>query len=647
VLLRLASVWMGVLSAALLGAASAAAQSHRAAGTEAFAAPDSKQLEQSVAAYERILSAPAGAVAQSVLDETRSRLATAHFLLHRYEESLHDLQPLASAGHGRLSAQAWIIQGLDELELNRLPEAIDSLKRATNANPKSATARLALGDALARSGRMEDASREYEKQTNLTPSVADAWYKLGMAHSQISVQMSRESVRPTEEDLIQQLNAEELLAKGDTLNAARSLFRLARQPSVRPDVQAELGTALLTLGYLKAAQDHFSQELATNSESPLAEIGLLQTAALGGDWAQVENRFEQMSWSHPQELSRLLEMPPVGMVLQAAANGQLTPTESFSLSPVGALWKNWLSDTNVVARISNRDEQEVRCVAMKDLSPGVWLTDTCYAKLLSQWQRRADLSFNASVKRTEAEFRLGRYDAALRSARRLRTVDPQSGWAVYWLSRSHDAIAEQSFLKVGALNPDSARVHQMLAEHYLKLSDYPRAEGEFQSALRLSPDSPDLHLGLGMVLSRCNQWTQAEKELKATLESVPKSAFAHYQLGHVYVQQGQWQPAIEQFREVPDDSTVALSARLDLAKAESEVGRSSEAIKDLLSVAALDQDGELYFRLAALYRSTGDQARAREALATFKQRRMASLETDNQELGALEKEQEITSAQRP
>lgn len=492
----------------------------------------------------------------------------------------------------------------------------------------------------------EDASREYEKQANLTPSLADAWYKLGLAHSQISVQVSRAAVKPTEQDLIQQLNAEELLAKGDTLNAARMLFRLVRQPSVRPDVQANLGTALLTLGYLKAAQDHFMQELATNSESPLAEIGLLQTAALSGDWTQVENRFEHMSRSHPQELTRLVEMPPAGLILQAAASGQLKPTESFSHSPAGALWKNWVSDTNVIARIPKSGEKESPCVAGTRLSPGIWLTDTCYSNLLSQPQRRSDLLVHARIKRIEAEFRLGKYDAALRSAEQLRAVAPHSGWAGYWLSRSHDAVAEQCFLKVGTLNPDSARVHQMLAEHYSKLSDYPKAKAEFQSALRLSPDSPDLHLGLGTVLSRSSEWAQAEKELETTLELAPKSAFAHYQLGHVYVQQGQWQAAIQQLRQVPDDSTVLLSARLDLAKAESEVGQSIEAIKDLLSVATLDQDGEVYFRLAALYRSTGDQPRAHDALATFKQRRNASLQTDTQELGALENEQEI-SPQKP
>jgi len=156
-----------------------------------------------------------------------------------------------------------------------------------------------------------------------------------------------------------------------------------------------------------------------------------------------------------------------------------------------------------------------------------------------------------------------------------------------------------------------------------------------------------LHLGLGTVLSRAGEFSEAEKELKTTIEVSPKSSFAHYQLGHVYVQQSRWTDAIAQLQQVPDDTTVLLSARLDLAKAESEVGQTTQAIRDLQSVCALDQDGELYFRLAALYRKIGDDAHARDALATFKQRRAASLETDSEELSGVENEQETGQASSP
>jgi tetratricopeptide (TPR) repeat protein len=328
----------------------------------------------------------------------------------------------------------------------------------------------------------------------------------------------------------------------------------------------------------------------------------------------------------------------------------MNPPESFTQSQAGTIWKSWLSDSNVVARISaaeQNDSASTGCEHLRGTVPGVWLTERCYSVLERQLKAKLSLSPTMRIKLVEAEFRLGEYEAALRDARFLLDHDSQSGWAVYWLSKAHDAIAERCFVKVGVLNPDSARVHQMLAEHYLKLSDYPKAKTEFQNAVRLAPDAPDLHLGLGTALSRAGELGAAEKELKSTLELAPKSAFAHYELGHLYVQQQLWQPAIEQLQQVPDDSTVSLSARLDLAKAETEVGQTSQAARDLISAAALDRDGELYYRLAGLYRLMGDDARAHEALATFKQRRAASLETDTEELGGLEKEQEMSARGKP
>jgi tetratricopeptide (TPR) repeat protein len=637
-----------------------------------------EQLTKTAEAYEKFLQGHASERSESRV-AVQERLGAVYFLLHRYRDSLRVLVPILSeqpdstpqkkdsetaiSPARSMRAQSWLVAGLDHLELNELLEATGSLRRALSIQPDSANARMALGDALARSGEMEGAAHEYERQTKMTPSLADAWYKLGLTHSEISVKISHEKVRPSDEGITQQLSAEELLAKGGNLNAARMLFRLARSaakesPSnnhalanesssrvvrTQPDVQAELGAALLALGYVAAAQDHFQQELVKNPESPLAELGLTQTAAINGDWIQVSEKLEHLAETQPHELIRRLEFPPAGMITQASAEGRLTPPDSFTGSAEGSIWKSWLSDSNVVAKIAGdrKSDSAQDCLSGKsrDMEPGIWLTEACYSKLARELKAKSKLTSTEHVKLAEAQFRLGDYDAAFATASQLRSADPQSGWAIYWLSKSHDAMAEQCFLKVGELNPDSARVHQMLAERYLKLSDYPKAKAEFQNAIRLMPDSPDLHLGLGTVLSRSSDWPEAEKELKTTLELAPKSAFAHYELGHVYVQQGQWQPAIDQLRQVPEDSTVLLSARLDLAKAQSELGQTADGVKDLLSVAALDHDGELYFRLAGLYRSLGDNARAREAMTTFKRRRAASLQTDTEEVGALEKEQ--------
>lgn len=651
----------------LVAASTLPAQNIEQAGPPAGQNPE--QLLRTAESYEKFLQEAGPGRSESAV-EVQEQLGAVYYLLHRYNDSLAVLKPVLRANAipsssnlsstptkrtdssktRSLQAQSWLVSGLDYLELNQLSKATRALRRALSMQASSASARLALADALARGGRMQEAAREYEDQTRLTPSLADAWYKLGLAHGEISVEMSRQEVKPAERSVIEQLNAEELLAKGDNLSAARTLFRVLRESQDQPEVHAQLGSALLALGYVKAARDHFDQELVRNPDSPVAHLGLVQTAALGNDWAAVATGLEYLSTTQSHELTRQLEFPPVGLVVQGWSKGEMTPPLSFTDSPAGAIWKSWLSDSNVVALISNdrKSSSVSACAAQKNEAiPGIWLTERCYSALALRLKSKTKLTANEKIKFIEAEFRLGNYDTARRSAELLRAVDPQNSWALYWLSKSHDALAEQCFLKVAALNPDSARVHQMLAEHYNKLSDYPKAKAEFQEAVRLSPAFPDLHLGLGTVLSRAGDLVQAEKELKTALELSPRSAFAHYELGHLYVEQSKWPQAVEQLRQVPDDSTALLNARLDLAKAESEIAQNSEALKDLLSVASLDKDGEVYYRLAVLYRTMGDNNQAHEALITFKQRRAASLQTDTDEIGALEKEQELSSPANP
>jgi tetratricopeptide (TPR) repeat protein len=608
------------------------------------AIPDSQQLNETIAKDEQLLASPPAGITRAALVEARTQLATAYFLLHRYGESLTTLRPLRSAETTPIPAQAWSVQGLDELELNQLPEAINSLRHALQENPSSATTRLALGDALARSNRFEEAAKEYERQTKLTSSLPDAWYKLGLAHSQISAKLAQAKVRPQEQGVEQQLIGEELIAKGDNLNAARLLFRVLRRSPKQPDVHADLGVALLALGYAKAAQDQFRQALTDDPESPSAKLGLAETAALSGDWNEVKKRMEDLSRSEPFEVTRLVQFPPAGLIVDAWNRSRLTPPETFATSDVGKLWQAWVGGSEIVERIIPEDSEHASntCSENKLSTPdslGLWQTESCYEVLEKRLHILKQPSLADKTKLAEAEYRLGHYQAALRTAGQLHALDARSGWGIYWLSKAHDALAEECFLKVGALNPNSARVHQMLAEHYMKLSDYTKARTEYESAIRLAPESPELHLGLGTVLSRTSNWKEAESELKKTLELVPESDFAHYQLGHAYVQQSLWQPAIEQLRQVPANSTELLSARLDLSQAEAETGETATAVQDLLSVAGLDHDGEVYFRLAPLYRKLGDEAQAREAIEKFKQMRAASLAADKDELGALENEQ--------
>jgi tetratricopeptide (TPR) repeat protein len=602
-----------------------------------------EQFENAIAHDQKIL---AGSPTPTIEVETRTRLAMTYFMLHRYSESLEAIQPLTGTGKIPkaastldIPAQAWTVQGLDYLELNRLAEAIKSLQRALAINPSAGTARLALGDALARSGRLQEASKQYERQTSLTPSVADAWYKLGLAYSEIASKLSNTGGPAAGSTVAQQLSAEEMLAKGENLEAARVLARLVRQAPQQIQVHADLGLALLGIGYTKSAEEHFRKELAFDPECPLAQFGMAQLAMLRGDWAGAAPLLANLAGSHPHELTHFLELPPAGNLRQAWTEGKIPMFSEFANSQLGTALKMWLNDSGSTVVSVHPSRPRVKCTEIQSTAMqtlGVWLSEPCYLVLVSDAKTRKALSGPQTTKLAEAEFRLGRYEAARRDAERALSTYGRNDWATYWLSKSNAALAEECFVKVGTLSPDSARVHQMLAQHYVSWSDYSKAKPEYMAAIRLAPDLPDLHLGLGSVYWRTGEWPQAEKELKQTLELTPSSAAAHYELGDIYLQQRRWQAAIAELQQVPADSSLGQNARLGCAKAKAEVGQTREALEDLLTLLDRDPSGEVHYRIAGLYRKLGDPAKAQEALAAFKRLKASTLQANQDELPGVE-----------
>ncbi len=603
------------------------------------------QYDQAAIHYERCLSgAKPSRTAPSALAHVRTRLAKAYFLLHRYRESLEALAPLTSKSprSDRVPAQAWLVEGLDYLALNQPQEAVSSLRRALAGNPSSGTARLALGDALARTGQWEEGVQRYEEQTRRTPSVVDAWYKLGLAFAELARQVARRFAQDHAESIVgQQLLAEESLSKGDYWGAARTLFPLLRRASSQPELRADLGIALMELGYVQAAAKEFEDELAWNPESPAAMFGLAEVAGLLGDWKRALAQLDQLVRNHPGELARRLESAPSMPLRQAWLEHRIGLPASFRASYTGHLWEIWLAGS--AAKTEPPPTMRGSCSdpspdAMS--TPGLWLSTACYERLRSRLRARKDLSLGERMKLAEADFRLGHYQSARRNSQRVLASDSGNEWGIYWLSKSYAALADECFVKIASLNPESVRVHQMLARHYADRYNFARAKAEYKSALSSDPDLPDLHLQLGTVYWQGGEWQEAEEELQKTLELSPGSAVAQYELGDTYVQQRRWQLGVDHLRKALGERSVALKARLDLAKCEAELGQTGQALEDLKAVASQDRDGEIHYRLATLYRKLGDMAQARAALATSEKLRAASLQVNREQLEALERERE-------
>jgi tetratricopeptide (TPR) repeat protein len=577
--------------------------------------------------------------------EVRTRLATIYFLLHEYRESLRTVTPLTSAKGSSVPVpqQAWMVQGLDELELNQLTEAIRALREALKLNPASGTARLALGDALAREGNLTAAVDQYKEQLRRTPNEVEAWYKLGLAYTFLTKQTSAGFWERYPDDPVgQQLKAEGSISRAAYPEALRTLFAMLKQDTPPAGLYADLGTALLDLGFPQTAEPQFQKELKRDPHSPDALWGLSAVMALRGDWDGARENLRSLAESNPQELSRLFESSPPILLRQAIQQKQITIPIQFAQTPEGAAWSNWLQESDVDLSALNAAPAKTCSEALgpPQLAPGTWLTVACYRTLADRLHKQKGTGQSDLAKLAEAELREGSLDDAEAAARRALASKPSDGWAMYWLVKSYEALGYAAFGQVSRLSPNSARLHQIVAKYYADKHETAHAVAEYEAAIKLSPDLPDLHLGLGTVYWEAGDWDQAEAPLRKALDLSPSLVNASYELGDVYIQRRQWEQALPYLQPAVGNAMLNYQACLDVSKAEAGLGHTQQAIDYLVRVAGQDQDGEIHYRLALLYRKQGYSAKADAAFAASNQLRQASSQHGQDVLQTMEKERQ-------
>jgi len=638
--------------------------------TAAAAAERSGNYEEAARDYRDFLSKAAPSTPSSAVIEVRTRLATALFMLHRYRDSLQALEPLdftSGGGSAPLPGQAWLVRGLDELELNQLPEAVRALREALVLNPASGTARLALGDALARSGQLEQAADAYRDELQRAPKTADAWYKLGSVYQEMSGKFAADLIRQQPDQIIAlQLSAEQMLDRGDYWGAAKALFPVMQQlPSTahqrassasvsqklpaaktadstfQPGLHATFGAALLQLGYPRAAEREFRAELSQDPDCLPASLGMAEIEMLRSNWDAAIEIFNRLMTLYPQELARELESPPASPLTEAAKEKGLSVPSGpagLAISPAGKLISAWI-ESGGLGSAPQPDSGTRRCSpapSAADSAPGHWMSEACSTALEQDLRDRKSLNRNERVKLAETEYRLGNYEQAVRDGRELLRQAATDPWAFYWLARSYSALAGMCFEKLAEVGPDSARVQEILARYHSQRQQLAAARKEYESALRLEPGLPDLQLGLGTVDWQSGDWTRAEAELSKALEISPGSAVTAYELGDCYVQQHQWQAAVNPLERALADPSVERRARLDLSKAEAELGDTDAAIKNLLVLSPDDPDGEVHYRLAMLYRKIGEPKKADKALNQSEVLRKASDQVGQRQIEDLE-----------
>ncbi len=613
---------------------------------------------EAVSIYESLLkSGDVSNMPPALRDQIQVHLARDYFFLHRYQDSLNVLAELRGrAGFQPKSLSALpvlLTEGLDYLELNRLTDAIKSLNEALSLDPHSGTARMALADAMARSGKLMDAAQYYSEQLRSTPDLADAWYKLSVVYLQLGQKTLEEFEKQHPDDPVaKQVVAESLLAQGDYWHAARTIFPLIQQESAtsaqvrddsrfQPGLRADLGMALLQLNFIQAADKEFQYELVRNPECADALLGYSETEALLGNWQSAMETFSHLENSHPLYLKEAFESGPAEPVREKYRAGQLALPVNLVGTPTGKLWELWMRGMSVAS--IHLEPSKSTCsnlLAAPAKSPGVWLSEPCYSRLSRYLLSRRDLTEKEQLTLSEAEYRLGHYKVAETAAARALERSPGNAWAMAWLVKSYDALSYRCLAKLSSMNPHSAQIHELLARSFADQSRWKQAIEEYNLAIQAEPGSADLHMGLGTVYWQAGQWPEAEKELRQVLAMSPQSAVAAYELGDCYVQMRLWKEAIPYLREAEHDPSVSVNALLDLAKVEDETGNPQAAIATLERVLKDDRNGSIHYRLGILYRKTGNIQKSTEMFAVSQRLRSASLQLNQEQARALEKERE-------
>ncbi len=506
--------------------------------------------------------------------------------------------------------------GLENLEMNRPKEAIPYLQQAGRLNPNDSNVPVYLGRSYFAAKEFEAAATAYSRAAELNPKSGDVWYRLGLSHFEAAESDSRSlATRHRGSPFFEALEADSRSSQ-DKLDRAEKVYREVLGFQLQPPcVRSSLGFVLLRqdrgaeadalfyedlkaggcsvarLGLLRSA---FEKEGESLSLSPLADLWrtdsgfvatylpLLGSGLTPEQFAPLDQAFDRTKFLDltPEEIARI----------KAALHGANTEPASASLRQAGS---------------------EISSSAKAASLHGAY--KACADKLLRSIDTlsRDQLSLVAAC-----SFFTGDFGSALVAAERLRRIAGAEDESLYWSIRARQGLGVRALVHAGETEPDSIRMHELLAETYRDMGRYESAENEYAVALSMDPHRFSALLGSAANYLQQFRLQPAWEMIQRALELKPLDPEANYIAGEILIDQ-------HQFGEAESHLKIALSAKAELiprvhallGRVYASKGQDQAAIEELKLGLATDDDGSIHFQLGRLYQKSGQQGLAEAAFA--------------------------------
>ena len=145
---------------------------------------------------------------------------------------------------------------------------------------------------------------------------------------------------------------------------------------------------------------------------------------------------------------------------------------------------------------------------------------------------------------------MGRFDEALREIRRAKEIDPLSPiinagevWILYFARRYDEAIAQG--LKVAAMNPEFAEIHEYLKRCYDQKGMYYEAVAARQTRRKLAGLDPVETATLRDAAAANNRETYWRKRLEQEIDDARREKPASFDMAEIFAQLGETEKAFE------------------------------------------------------------------------------------------------------
>ena len=213
-------------------------------------------------------------------------------------------------------------------------------------------------------------------------------------------------------------------------------------------------------------------------------------------------------------------------------------------------------------------------------------------------------------------------EAAVVSLDKAAKLAPNNTDILYHRGRAHLLVSKDSYEQMLRVDPNSWRVHQVLAQADAEADRHDEAIAEYQAAIQLAPQQPGLHEELGTEYWKAEKLDPAATALQQELQIDPNNVIARYKLGVLEVQRGEGAKSKELIEGALHENPSLKNSAYYLGRAEMELG-NNDAAADAFRRAVSQQGAEpeivqqSWYQLGIVYRRLHRIEDAQKAFTAF------------------------------